>query len=139
MKYRPNPFAANADAPSVGPYVSVMYSAADMKTATLPHANGIPERIGTIQWIDGRDVQAEQNSLKVVSLVERDHRDRLNAPDWNTKGTHHGTVQTLFSIQTSLSFRLSLNELRSINAYIDQHTADSCQCYTQRNCQEWHS
>jgi hypothetical protein len=41
-----------------------MYSAAEMKTVTLPNANGMPARTGTIQWKEVLAVSANQISLQ---------------------------------------------------------------------------
>jgi hypothetical protein len=54
-----------ADAPLIGPYTSSMYSAAEMKTVTLPKANGMPASTGTIQWMEGLAVRANQMSLEI--------------------------------------------------------------------------
>jgi hypothetical protein len=62
--YLSRPLAAIADAPLSGPYTSSMYSAAEMKTVTLPNANGMPARTGTIQWKEVLAVSANQISLQ---------------------------------------------------------------------------
>lgn len=61
--YLANPFAATADAPFMGPYVSMIYIAPAMKIARLPRANGMPANTGDIQWTDDLAVQANQNKL----------------------------------------------------------------------------
>ena len=60
--YRINPFAANADAPFSGPYVSTRYNAAAQNTHMFPHPNGIVANTGLIQCTPSRAVHANQNS-----------------------------------------------------------------------------
>ena len=47
--YLRSPFAAIADAPLSGPYISRKYTAAEMKIVTFPNANGTLARTGEIQ------------------------------------------------------------------------------------------
>lgn len=66
--YLATPFAAIAEAPLSGPYVSIKYKAALRKINRLPHAKGMPASTGEIQCTSLRADQPNQKSLLRLAI-----------------------------------------------------------------------